>query len=49
MKRRDFFKATAAVSAAAFMLPGTLLAETTRKANQGRFPKPLVPKMDNQW
>lgn len=46
MKRRDFFKTTAAISAAAFMLPGTLLSETTRKANKDRFPRPLVPKMD---
>ena len=44
MNRRDFLITGAALSAAA-MIPGSLLAESTKKENTDRFPQQLAPIM----
>lgn len=43
MDRRKFFKTGAALSATA-LFPSSLLAESTKKENQEKYPKALVPK-----
>ncbi len=46
MKRRQFMTYGMAALSASALSPGILLAESTRKANQGRFASVLEPRMD---
>lgn len=46
MDRREFLSAGSAATAAAVILPASLLAEKVKKTNKKRFAQPLSPKME---